>query len=469
MHYTQPYTPPKAVAGTTAQPFLRQVGFSTGQLPAVAGLASRGDSLLNSKTKSCQESSALRTSARLGIGLAIGNLAAIRSIRQGCRALPDDADLPPSVCRTRLAGTEVVIIGTAHISAKSGSEVEELISAFEPDCIVVELDEDRINAMFARPDGMSASQMELQLEKTRNGFMKVVSQNEQLPNAEADDHKLIVLGPEPGEVSEMPMRKTWSEPTEDTKWFETAFEKHRYTSHHIKIEPATQLLSYLLSSSLYPRLKHALYQYTGSVKQTGSEFVSAAHCARRLGCPIVLGDVRNSDLFDPMGCLDATHEESLFVRLGGPLVRPGPDSGIDFTKALNHVLETDSEEESLASRGLTPRLWALFLLTHVLPILSAAAYDGYFDGRYTPDALLAGAIGGGFAFLLMEGLAVSILVFLLTAVRDLQLFRALAEAAEASKARRVVLVCGVAHVNGVARRISKTTGSKLHSRQGRYS
>lgn len=465
MHLSQRYTPPKAVAGSTAQSVWRQVGFSTGQRPAGASLASRRDSLLNSKARPSQESSALRTTARLGIGLAIGNLAAVRSMRRGCKALPGDADLPPSVCRTRLAGTEIVIIGTAHISAKSGAEVEELISAFEPDCIVVELDADRINAMFARPDGMNTSQIELQLEKTRNGFMKVVSQNEQLANAE--DQKIIVVGPEPGEVRELPMRKALSEPAEDKTWFETAFKKHRYTSYHIKIEPATQLLSELLSSSLYPRLKHALYQCTGSVKQTGSEFVSAAHCARRLGCPIVLGDVKNNELFDPMGCLDATRDESLFARLVGPLVRPGPDSGIDFTKALNHVLGefTHVEEESKASHGLTPRLWALFLITHVLPILSAAAYDGYFDGRYTPDVLLAGAIGGGFAFLFMEGLAVSILVFLLTAVRDLQLFRALAEAAEASKAKRVVLVCGVAHVNGVARRISKTTGSKIRSRK----
>ena len=47
------------------------------------------------------------------------------------------------------------------------------------------------------------------------------------------------------------------------------------------------------------------------------------------------------------------------------------------------------------------------------------------------------------------------IVFLLTATRDERLFRALREACRAHRGGAVVLVCGVAHVNGIARHVAK--------------
>eukprot|EP00435_Cladocopium_sp_Y103_P054173 s120_g17.t1 len=58
------------------------------------------------------------------------------------------------------------------------------------------------------------------------------------------------------------------------------------------------------------------------------------------------------------------------------------------------------------------------------------------------------------------------IIFLLTATRDEQLFRALEEAAhsivEKKGQGKVVLVCGVAHVNGIARYIDKARSKSVH-------
>lgn len=49
--------------------------------------------------------------------------------------------------RVSLDGTEVVLVGTAHVSQESVDEVEQVIAAEEPDAVCVELDEKRYDAL----------------------------------------------------------------------------------------------------------------------------------------------------------------------------------------------------------------------------------------------------------------------------------------------------------------------------------
>jgi len=57
---------------------------------------------------------------------------------------------PPDVHRIRLGGREIFLIGTAHISQESVDLVRQVISAEKPDCVCVELDEKRYEALAKR-------------------------------------------------------------------------------------------------------------------------------------------------------------------------------------------------------------------------------------------------------------------------------------------------------------------------------
>ena len=106
------------------------------------------------------------------------------------------------------------------------------------------------------------------------------------------------------------------------------------------------------------------------MSHSGGEFAAAARCAEALGCPIVLADVENEDLFDPLGALQVTREDPLWVRLAGPLVRP-ERGGVDLFEALKHVFHGSTK------RGTGARLTALYVLI--------LGYGFYLDERAMLD------------------------------------------------------------------------------------
>ncbi len=57
---------------------------------------------------------------------------------------------PPDVHRLRLDGREIFLVGTAHISQESVELVREVIARERPDCVCVELDEKRYEALARR-------------------------------------------------------------------------------------------------------------------------------------------------------------------------------------------------------------------------------------------------------------------------------------------------------------------------------
>ena len=57
---------------------------------------------------------------------------------------------PPDVHPIRLGSREILLIGTAHISRESVERVREVIAAEQPDCVCVELDEKRYEALAKR-------------------------------------------------------------------------------------------------------------------------------------------------------------------------------------------------------------------------------------------------------------------------------------------------------------------------------
>ncbi|MFZ5774884.1 MAG: TraB/GumN family protein [Thermodesulfobacteriota bacterium] len=59
-------------------------------------------------------------------------------------------EYPPDVHHLRLDGREIFLIGTAHISRESVERVREVIGAEQPDCVCVELDEKRYEALAKR-------------------------------------------------------------------------------------------------------------------------------------------------------------------------------------------------------------------------------------------------------------------------------------------------------------------------------
>jgi len=341
----------------------------------------------------------------------------------------------------------VVIIGTAHVSSQSAKEAEELIQSLEPDSIVLELSEDRIGSLHPAPPDGTAMPLKLHVSKTRKGFLQVLKQ-EQLPQTSEYAGKIMVAGPEPGKVSEVQMRPALTGTCAtrgDEEWLKTALKKHRYVSSNYEIRPGLEFLVTLFQS-LVPRAQRSLYVSIFTVKQSGLEFASAARCARQLDCPLILADVDDEDLFDPLKAIDLTRSSSVLERLAGPMVRPSETSGIDFGKALTHVFGEFSWSKVLP---YLPSIWfGLWCF--------ACVYDGYLDESKRPElAPLWIAVPS----LATPWLVASCMAFLLTAARDAQLFDALAEAAEEATRKRgrggrVVLVCGLAHVNGIARRVA---------------
>ncbi|CAJ1377219.1 unnamed protein product [Effrenium voratum] len=355
----------------------------------------------------------------------------------------DPSELPPCACRGELMGAELYIIGTAHISARSAADVEELISRIQPDSIVVELSRNRISSLY--PAGATQTQtgsLQLNVGTTEEGFPVILRHIEPQNGA---DGQLIICNAEGVEEDVVNMRQPISS-FRDGKWLETAFEKHRYRSETLKVWPAIELMA-TLSNRLFPLAQRAFYMSVGTVRHSGGEFAAAARQGRSLNCPIVLGDVENEDLFDPLGALEVTREDPFWVRLAGPLVRPS-DGGIDLWKALKHVFAGTTKPGAGAAIGavyLALLIWG-FWSDEVSQSLHATV-----DLSSVPPLLLAMSATNTFI--------ASVIIFLLTATRDEQLYRALREAARTTVAKqghgKVVMVCGVAHVNGIARHVAK--------------
>eukprot|EP00439_Symbiodinium_sp_Y106_P005189 s917_g1.t1 len=299
-----------------------------------------------------------------------------------CLAAIPDGELPPCACRSKLHGADVYIIGTAHISAKSAADVEALISHLEPDRVVVELSRERISSLY--PAGATATEsgsLQINLENTPQGFPVVVGHSEPSESS-AEEGQLIVRGPS-DKVDVVNMRRALSNFSE-SEWLERAFKKHRYQSESLQLLPAIEMLA-SLSTSLFPLAQRALYMSVGTVKHSGSEFAAAARCARDLQCPIILGDVENEDLFDPVGALEVTRGQPVWMRLAGPFVRP-PEGGINLPKdwradALKHVFAGTTK------KGVGTQL----LAANVVLTVYALVKDGLIDPSAwaTPPKLIS--------------------------------------------------------------------------------
>ncbi|CAK9074224.1 unnamed protein product [Durusdinium trenchii] len=323
------------------------------------------------------------------------------------------------------------------------------MSKVKPDAVVVELSRDRINSLYPMADSKSlgwktsdswvrklssvrsSGSLQLDLDTTPGGF-PVVLQTRSFDSE--TEGQLVIRHAAEDKVDVVNMRQPLAS-LSHSQWLEKAFQKHRYRSETVKIWPAIEFMM-AMANQLFPLAQRAFYLSVGNLSQSGGEFAAAARAARQLRCPIILGDVENEDLFDPLGALEVTREDSWWVRLGGPLVRPHT-GGVDLIEALKHVFAGTTKP------GTGARIGAIYLALLV--------YGFYLDEKanaihtdFNSVVLLLSAMSA------TNTLVAATLVFLLTATRDELLFRALAEAARTAVEKKghgtVVLVCGVAHV-----------------------
>jgi len=341
-----------------------------------------------------------------------------------------DVRLPPCACRCTISGAQVFIIGTAHISSRSAADVEDLITLVRPDCVVVELSRDRISSLYLAP--AAGSSLRIDVRETQEGFPEL-SKTELLTCSTARD-SLIVRGPAYGEVDIVPLCPPQARG--EGNWWAGALRKHCQS----------------LTQEGFLRAQGTLYMSIGAASRTGSEFVAASHCAEQLGCSIILGDVEGRDLFDPFGALHVTRDVPFLTRFVGPCIRPeGEGTGIDLIEALKHIFGGSGDT------AIGHRILYLYAVLTALGL----TLDGLFDPAPANPSMLASVWAASAALGMCNILFAAVVTFLLTAVRDERLSRAVAEAAQSAAKRhgggggRVVLVCGVAHVNGVARHLAK--------------
>lgn len=74
--------------------------------------------------------------------------------------------------RVTVDGTEIVLIGTAHVSPDSVSEVSEVIEREDPDVVAVELDEDRLESLRDE-QGWADMDVAAALEEGKGGLLAV--------------------------------------------------------------------------------------------------------------------------------------------------------------------------------------------------------------------------------------------------------------------------------------------------------
>mmetsp|Transcript_17778 Transcript_17778/g.41239 ORF Transcript_17778/g.41239 Transcript_17778/m.41239 type:complete len:456 (+) Transcript_17778:45-1412(+) len=355
--------------------------------------------------------------------------------------------LPPCVWRGKLDDVDVYIVGTAHISKQSAEDVSELLERLAPAQIVVELSRDRLKCLVDLHELQASARRGVSLSSTPSGFPRVDAWYS-LDDAKAStDPQLIVCGPKANSVEEISLRPM----EDDGTWIEDAVARHRYRSETYQLWPAVSLVM-TLAKLMVPRTRRALVLSIAGTKSTGMEFKAAAKYAARTGCPMVLGDAPNGNLIDVEGALHVTREDSVLERVAGPFIRGPGGAGVDFFQALAHISAGSGE-----------------VLRYVLALVAVAVFLGVFLYLNPHEVLqipglemesLTQSILVTLTVLAMGGLVVSSAVlFLLTANRDEQLSRALLEAAEeaaqtAEKAP-VVMVCGLAHVNGIARRVAR--------------
>jgi len=231
--------------------------------PAAAPPVSAAGRNSSSASRKCFEKPTVNQESVLALGSFFGGLS-LRSYtrRRKCRlrkrkvASAAFSNLPPSACWGQVAGTNVVIIGTTHISLKSAEEVEELIKLLKPDSIVIELSRDRISSLQPAPLEGTASPLKLRLSQTSKGFLEV-SEQEELPETSENAGKIILAGPEPGKFSEVKMRPVLTSYS-DTEWFEKALKKHRYVSSSYQLWPAIEFLVAAFQA-IIPRAQRMIY------------------------------------------------------------------------------------------------------------------------------------------------------------------------------------------------------------------
>ncbi|OGQ95285.1 MAG: conjugal transfer protein TraB [Deltaproteobacteria bacterium RIFOXYD12_FULL_57_12] len=71
-------------------------------------------------------------------------------VEQEDRVVHGNSGTSADIHRLQLGGREIILVGTAHISRQSVDLVREVIAAVQPDCVCVELDERRYQALADR-------------------------------------------------------------------------------------------------------------------------------------------------------------------------------------------------------------------------------------------------------------------------------------------------------------------------------
>eukprot|EP00913_Durusdinium_trenchii_P000127 g115.t1 len=264
-----------------------------------------------------------------------------------------------SPCATEALGWAEGAMGRLH-GAVSRSSLHALVteSYMEQMSTSLALHISRLKAL------QTSGSLQLDLDTTPGGF-PVVLQTRSFDSE--TEGQLVIRHAAEDKVDVVNMRQPLAS-LSHSQWLEKAFQKHRYRSETVKIWPAIEFMM-AMANQLFPLAQRAFYLSVGNLSQSGGEFAAAARAARQLRCPIILGDVENEDLFDPLGALEVTREDSWWVRLGGPLVRPHT-GGVDLIEALKHVFAGTTKP------GTGARIGAIYLALLV--------YGFYLDEKASP-------------------------------------------------------------------------------------
>lgn len=307
------------------------------------------------------------------------------------------SNYPPDVHCLRLDGREIFLIGTAHISRESVELVRRVIAAEQPDCVCVELDEKRYEALAKRKTWELLDLREIIRKKQlatllinmvlasyqkRLGDQMGVKPGTELLEAVQEAEKYGIAVALCDRDVRVTLRRAWHSTSFWRKNYLLAsiltsmFEETEITEDKLRELKETDVLSELLNElgQAMPELKRVLIDERDTFlaekikSATGKKLVAVVGAGHVAGIKEALGEDR-SDRMEAINLIPPVSQAWKIVGWTIPAVIVAAMVVIAFTKGA--AVAGDNLLFWILATGLPSALGAVLALAHPFTILGA--------------------------------------------------------------------------------------------------
>lgn len=338
--------------------------------------------------------------------------------------VPESSDDPDVVRRLTVGDREFILVGTAHVSHSSVELVREVIEREEPDCVCVELDEKRYEALSKKEqwEALDIKQViknkqfatlmvNLLLsayQKRMGGQLGIEPGEELLEATRLSEEKGI-----PVELCDRDVRITlrraiaatplWRRLILSAELLVSIFDNPKLTEEELEELKQRDVLNDLMAElgRSLPSLKRVLiderdaYLTTRMLQAPGKRIVAVVGAGHLEGICEALGAARKSDL-EPLDVIPPVSTVWKVVGWGVPAVVLGSIAWIGYSQGVSAA--GDSALDWILANAIPSALGGLLALAHPLTILTAFVA--------APITSLTPVIGAGYVCVFVQALLV---------------------------------------------------------------